>query len=119
MMWTDKEIKSLRTHAYNVFKTEIPLSGEIEKIQIFLEQSGMGFKKMNPKLIKTSNVTLQWVPNFWTFPMEIEIPESVMNEVRKQCVNLLNTRCDELATLCGYFNKTAGTVKQMNGTGQV
>ena len=119
MMWTDKEIKSLRNYAYQVFKTEIPLSGEIEKIQLFLDQSGMGFKKVSPKLIKTVTATVQWCPNFWTFPLEIEIPESVLGELRKQCVNLLNTRCDELATLCGYFNKTAGTVKQMTGTGQI
>ena len=35
MMWTEKEIKNLRNYAYQVFKTEIPLSGEIEKLQIF------------------------------------------------------------------------------------
>ena len=101
-MWTEKEIKSLRKYAYDVFKTEIPLSGEIEKIQIFLDQSKMGFKKMSPKIVKTVTATVQWVPNFWNFPMEIEIPDSVMGIIRDQCGVLLNQRCDELAGLCGY-----------------
>ena len=119
MMWTEKEIKSLRNYAYQVFKTEIPLSGEIEKLQIFIEQSGMGFKKVSPKLIKTVTATVQWCPNFWTFPLEIEIPECVLGELRKQCVNLLNTRCDDLARLCGYTNRIPDTGKQMTGTGQI
>lgn len=102
MNWTDKEIKNLRTHAYNVFKTEIPLSGEIEKIQLFIEQSEMSFKKATPKLMKTTTVSLHWVPNFWTYPMEIEIPESILDELRKECMNLLDFRCDELAKLSGY-----------------
>lgn len=119
MMWTEKEIKNLRTYAYQVFKTEIPLSGEIEKLQIFIEQSGMGFKKVSPKLVKTVTATVQWCPNFWTFPMEIEIPESALEELRKQCVNLLNSRCDDLARLCGYTNRTPDIGKQMKGTGQV
>jgi len=101
-MWTEKEIKSLRKYAYDVFKTEIPLSGEIEKIQIFLDQSKMGFKKVNPKIVKTVTATVQWVPNFWNFPMEIEIPDSVMGVIREQCGVLLNKRCDELAGLSGY-----------------
>ena len=101
-MWTEKEIKSLRKHAYDVFKTEIPLSGEIEKIQIFLDQSKMEFKKVSPKLVKTVTATMQWVPNFWNFPMEIEIPDSVMGTIREQCGVLLGQKCDELAGLCGY-----------------
>ena len=101
-MWTEKEIKSLRKHAYDVFKTEIPLSGEIEKIQIFLDQSKMEFKKVSPKLVKTVTATVQWVPNFWNFPMEIEIPDSVMGTIREQCGVLLGQKCDELAGLCGY-----------------
>lgn len=101
-MWTEKEIKSLRKHAYDVFKTEIPLSGEIEKIQIFLDQSKMEFKKVSPKIVKTVTATVQWVPNFWNFPMEIEIPDSVMGTIREQCGVLLGQKCDELAGLCGY-----------------
>lgn len=101
-MWTENEIKDLRKHAYDVFKTEIPLSGEIEKIQIFLDQSKMGFKKVNPKLIKTVSATVQWCPNFWNYPLEIDIPDSVMDAIRDQCGNLLAQRCDELAGLCNY-----------------
>ena len=96
---TENEIKDLRKHAYDVFKTEIPLSGEIEKIQLFLDQSKMGFKKVNPKLIKTVSATVQWCPNFWNYPLEIDIPDSVMDAIRDQCGNLLAQRCDELAGL--------------------
>lgn len=101
-MWTEKEIKDLREYAYDVFKTEIPLSGEIEKIQIFLDQSKMGFGKLKPKIIKTVTETVKWIPNFWNYPMEIELPDSVMGVIRDQCGNLLYQRCDELAGLCGY-----------------
>ena len=104
-MWEEKEIKKLRKHAFDTFQTEIPLSGEIEKIQIFLNQSQMGIKKMSPKIIKTNNVKLQWTPNFWTFPMEVEIPESIIGTIRTECENLLDVRCDELAKLCGYRNE--------------
>ena len=101
-MWTEKEIKNLRKFAYNTFQTEIPLSVEIEKIQLFVNQSKMGYKNVSPKLIKTNNVKLQWTPNFWTFPIEVEIPESIMGAIRTECENLLGVRCDELAKLCGY-----------------
>jgi hypothetical protein len=103
-MWEEKEIKKLRKHAFDTFQTEIPLSGEIEKIQIFLNQSQMGFKKMSPKIIKTNNVTLQWVPNFWTFPMEVDIPDCILDGLREECKRLLDTRCDELARLSEYSN---------------
>lgn len=102
MKWSEKDIKELRKHAYNVFKTEIPLSGEIEKIQIFLDHSDMGFTKASPRLIKTVNTTVQWFPNFWHYPMEVDIPESVLTVIREQCGILLNQKCDELAGLCGY-----------------
>lgn len=58
-MWTDKEIKNLRAYAYELFKTEIPMSGEIEKIQLFINQSKYGFKKANPKLVKTVTSTIE------------------------------------------------------------
>ena len=103
-MWEEKEIKKLRKHAFDTFQTEIPLSGEIEKIQIFLNQSQMGFKKMSPKIIKTNNVKLQWTPNFWTFPMEVDIPASILENLRTECKRLLDTRCDELARLSEYSN---------------
>ncbi|HZJ98500.1 MAG TPA: hypothetical protein VFC79_00750 [Tissierellaceae bacterium] len=105
-MWTEKEIKNLRKFAHNTFQTEIPLSVEIEKIQLFVSQSKMGgYKDMGLKLIKTNNIKLQWIPNFWTFPMEVEIPESIMGTIRTECENLLDVRCDELAKLCGYRNE--------------
>jgi uncharacterized protein with von Willebrand factor type A (vWA) domain len=105
IMWTEKEIKNLRKFAYNTFQTEIPLSAEIEKIQLFVDQSKMGYKNVNPRLIKTNNVKLLWTPKFWTFQMEVEIPESIMGAIRTECENLLSIRCDELAKLCGYKNE--------------
>lgn len=104
-MWEEKEIKKLRKYAFDTFQTEIPLSAEIEKIQLFVDQSKMGYKNVSPRLIKTNNVKLLWTPNFWTFPMEVEIPESIMGAIRTECENLLSVRCDELAKLCGYKNE--------------
>ena len=104
-MWTEKEIKRLRLHAHKTLKTEIPLSGEIEKIQVFLDQSEMEFRKENPKLVKTTNVGIRWFPNFWEGQMEIEIPANVLEIVRLQCRELLSKKCDELASLCGYMRE--------------
>ena len=104
-MWTEKEIKSLRKFAYDTFQTEIPLSAEIEKLQLFVDRSKMGYKNVSLKLIKTNNIKLQWTPNLWTFPMEVEIPESVMGALNTECENLLDVRCNELAKLCGYKNE--------------
>ena len=107
-MWTEKEIKDLRNQAYDLFKTEIPLSGEIEKIQVFINQSQYGFRKASPKLIKTIKSAIEWIPNYWTFPMEIDIPDSVMDIIRQQCTEMMYSKCDELATLCNYQpDKTA------------
>ena len=105
MKWTEKDIKNLRKHAHKVFKTEIPLSGEIEKIKMFLDQSEFEFRKDNPKLVKTTNVGIRWFPNFWEAQMEIDIPTDVLEIVRSQCVDLLSKKCDELASLCGYMRE--------------
>lgn len=99
--WTKKEIKELRKHAYRVFGTEIPLSSEIEKIELFLEQKDFGFFDL-PKITKTVQYSLRWFPNYWTHPMEIEIPNDVMEAIHKQCEVLLYERCNSLAELCGY-----------------
>jgi hypothetical protein len=101
-MWTENEIKKLRKHAFDVFKTEIPLSAEIEKIQIFLDQSGFEFKRESPTLVKTVGYQLRWLPNFWHFPLEIDLPNDVLLIIRESCKTLLDNRCYELAGLCGY-----------------
>lgn len=101
-MWTEEEIKKLRKYAAEIFKTEIPLSAEIEKIQIFINQSKPGYKKMSSKLVKTNSVRLMWLPDFWVFPVEVEIPENIMGIILEQSKTLLDQRCDELAALCGY-----------------
>ena len=101
-MWEEKEIKKLRKHAFDTFQTEIPLWGEIEKIQICLNQSQVGFKKISPKIIKTNNVKLRWTPSFWTFPMEVDIPASILENLRTECKRLLDAKCDELARLSEY-----------------
>jgi len=99
--WTKKDIKELRLYAYKVFGTELPLSAEIEKISLFLDQKDFGFVDI-PKLKKTVTYSLRWFPNYWTHPMEIDIPEPVMEAIYKQCEGLLYERCNSLAELCGY-----------------
>lgn len=97
--WTKKDIKELRLCAYKVFGTELPLSTEIEKISLFLEQKDFGFANA-PKLMKNINYSLKWFPNYWGHSMEIEIPESIMETIYKQCEVLLYERCNSLAELC-------------------
>ena len=60
---------------------------EIEDIQLL---DGQG--EMSLKLIKTSNLKLQWIPESYVFPMEVEISESVAEAIREECENLWGIR---------------------------
>ena len=60
---------------------------EIEDIQLLDGQS-----EMSLKLIKTSNLKLQWIPESYVFPMEVEISKSVAKAIREECENLWGIR---------------------------
>lgn len=101
MIWTEEEIKHLKKYAAETFKTEIPLSAEIEKIQLFIQQN-TGYRKIGSKLVRTNSVGLRWLPDFWTYPVEVDIPDNIMGIILEQSKTLLDQRCDELSNLCGY-----------------
>lgn len=101
-MWTGKEISELRKKAYETFGTEIPLSAEILKLVVFLEQCRFNFKRELPKLTRTVRYSLKWLPNFWMYPIEAEIPIDAIPIIESAVHELLNARCDELADMCGY-----------------
>ncbi len=60
---------------------------EIEDIQLL-----DGHSEMNLKLIKTGNLKLQWIPEPYVFPMEVEITELVAEAIREECENLWGIR---------------------------
>ena len=101
-MWTLEKIKELRSYAQKYFGTELPISEEILKLSLFLEQSNYEFKRDLPKIERVVKYTLRWLPNFWTSPMDIEIPKEVMDSLRSSVSDLLEQRCDTLAQMCGY-----------------
>lgn len=101
-MWTLEKIKELRSHAYKTFGIEIPLSTEIEKIQLFLEQSSSEIKHNLPRIIKTVSFSVRWLPNFWNHPMEVDFPEVGITAFRNAMIDVLNDYCDKLAGLSGY-----------------
>jgi hypothetical protein len=115
-MWQagDSEILDLFNYSRQKFGTELPLAREVLRLSSFCWELWVFFNgrydTLKVELEKEKpqkKALLKWFHYYGTGARTetLEIPESVIDEVRKKGQEILKEKCEELAEMCGWYKE--------------